>query len=159
MPMITRPNSKGFQRGATLIEVLVAVLVLSLGLLGLAGLQGISLRNSSNAFMRTQATNLSYEILDQLRAGRTQIALAGGPSPAQIADWQNMVANSLPAGQLQITGPGGAALACSPADCRIAVRLSWADTVGRATAAADATAAGYDTADAALQWFEMDTRI
>ena len=37
------------QRGVTLIEVLVALLILSFGLLGLAGLQGISLRNNFNA--------------------------------------------------------------------------------------------------------------
>ncbi|MEM9532329.1 MAG: type IV pilus modification protein PilV [Pseudomonadota bacterium] len=157
--MNTRRRSLRGQRGTTLIEVLVAVLVLSFGLLGLAGLQGISLRSSGNAFMRTQATNLAYEILDQVRANRRQITLSGGPTNQQITDWENVVAATLPAGLLQVTGPGGAALTCNPTDCRIAVRLSWADTVQQGTDAAQSTATGYDTTDAALQWFEMDTRI
>ncbi len=156
--MISR-SPRQAQRGTTLIEVLIAVLVLSLGLLGLAGLQGISLRSSGNAFMRTQATNASYEILDQIRANRQQITLNGGPTAAQLAQWQAFVAGVLPNGQLQVTGPDGAALNCDPTDCRIAVRLSWADTVQRGTDAATSTAAGYDTTDATLQWFEMDTRI
>lgn len=147
------------QRGTTLIEVLVAVLVLSLGLLGLAGLQGISLRTNGNAYLRTQATNAAYEILDQIRANRQRITLNGGPTAAQVAQWQAFVATVLPGGVLQVSGPGGAALACTPNDCHIAVRLNWADATQRGTEQAQATAAGYDTTDAALQWFEMDTRI
>ncbi len=147
------------ERGTTLIEVLVAVVVLSLGLLGLAALQGISLRSSSNAFNRTQATNLSYEILDQVRANRTEIVRRGGPSIAQTALWQNQVAATLPDGVIEITGPGGTPLACNADNCEVAVRIRWADTVQRGTAAADSTAAGYDSTDAALRWFEMDTRI
>ncbi len=157
--MMCSSGKTHLQRGTTLIEVLVAVVVLSLGLLGLAGLQGISLRSSSNAFMRTQATNLSYEILDEIRAARGRIVITGGPNLAQLTRWTNRVAALLPDGQLEISGPGGAALACNANDCRIAVRIRWADTVQRGTAAAESTAAGYDTTDADLRWFEMDTRI
>ncbi|MFK7958397.1 MAG: type IV pilus modification protein PilV [Lysobacterales bacterium] len=147
------------ERGTTLIEVLVAVVVLSVGLLGLAGLQGISLRSSANAYNRTQATNISYEILDQLRANRLEIVRRGGPTAAQLAVWQNQVAASLPDGILEITQPGGAALACNNVNCEVAVRIRWADTVQRGTSAADSTAAGYDSTDVDLRWFEMDTRI
>jgi type IV pilus assembly protein PilV len=57
-------------RGITLIEMLIAVLVLSFGLLGLAGLQALSLKNNQSAYLRSQATMLGYEILDRLRADR-----------------------------------------------------------------------------------------
>ena len=63
-------------RGFTIIEVLIAVLVLSLGLLGMAGLQATSLRANTSAAQRGQATLLAYDIIDRMRANRDQ-ALAG----------------------------------------------------------------------------------
>lgn len=50
-----------------MIEVMVAVLVLSLGLLGMAALQSVSMRNNQSANYRTQATNLAYEFIDTAR--------------------------------------------------------------------------------------------
>ena len=57
-------------QGFTLIEVLIAIIVLSIGLLGLAGLQLTSLRNSNSAYTRSQAVILSYDIVDRIRANR-----------------------------------------------------------------------------------------
>ena len=62
--------------GFTLIEVMIAVLVLSLGLLGLAGLQATSLKANASAATRGQATLLAYDIVDRMRANR-DAALAG----------------------------------------------------------------------------------
>jgi len=56
------------QRGFTLLEVLIAILVLSIGLLGLAMLQVESLKYNTDAYYRTQATMLAYEIIDRMRA-------------------------------------------------------------------------------------------
>lgn len=56
--------------GVTLIEVLVAVLVLSIGLLGYAALLAFSLKANQSANFRTQATVLAYEALDMIRANR-----------------------------------------------------------------------------------------
>ncbi|HCJ29231.1 MAG TPA: type IV pilus modification protein PilV [Pseudomonas sp.] len=58
------------QRGATLIEVLVAMLVLSVGLLGLAGMQMTALQSNQSAYYRSQATVLAYDIMDRMRANR-----------------------------------------------------------------------------------------
>jgi|SRR5690625_433561 len=69
MRQMNRALIKG-QMGLTLVEVLVAVLVLSIGLLGLAALQGISLQSSQGAYFRTQATNAAYEVADFARANR-----------------------------------------------------------------------------------------
>ncbi len=60
------------QRGVGLIEVLIALLVLSIGLLGLAALQTQSLKFNQGAFLRTHATTLSYDMLDRMRANREQ---------------------------------------------------------------------------------------
>lgn len=57
-------------RGASLIEVLIAVLVLAVGALGVAAMQAISLRNSQSALERTQAAVAAYSILDTMRANR-----------------------------------------------------------------------------------------
>lgn len=58
-------------RGFTLIEVLVALLVLSIGLLGLAALQTTSLQLNTSSYQRTQATLLAYDIIDRMRANTT----------------------------------------------------------------------------------------
>ncbi len=62
------------QRGYTLIEVLIAVVVLAVGLLGVAGLQVLSLKNTHSAFLRSQATFLAYDIIDSIRANPSVIA-------------------------------------------------------------------------------------
>jgi type IV pilus assembly protein PilV len=67
---------KGLQRGFSLVEVLVALLVLSIGLLGISKLVLISARANDSAYLRSQATALAYSILDDMRANR-QAALAG----------------------------------------------------------------------------------
>lgn len=61
------------QRGVTLIEVLITLLVLAIGLLGLAALQGFSLQASNVSYLRTQATNVVYEVADFARANRSTI--------------------------------------------------------------------------------------
>lgn len=59
--------------GFTLIEVLIAMLVLAIGLLGLAALQINSLRNNQSAYNRTQATLLAYEMADRMRTNKTAV--------------------------------------------------------------------------------------
>lgn len=66
------------QDGFTLIEVLIAVVILGFGLLGFALLQTMNVRFVQSANYRTQATNLSYELLDQIRINRIAAALYVG---------------------------------------------------------------------------------
>jgi type IV pilus assembly protein PilV len=63
-------------QGFSLIEVLVAVLVLAIGLLGVAALQINATRANQSAELRSQASMLAYFMLDAMRANR-DAALAG----------------------------------------------------------------------------------
>jgi len=56
------------QRGFTLIEVLVAIVILAVGLVGIAGLQAQSLRNSQDSYFRTQANAFATDLADRMRA-------------------------------------------------------------------------------------------
>ena len=62
--------------GSTLIEVLVSALVLSFGMLGMAGVQGVSLRGNQAAYYRTMATIYSADIIERMRANIS--AVQGG---------------------------------------------------------------------------------
>jgi len=55
------------QQGSTLFEVLIAVLVLSIGLLGVASLQLYGLRYNQGAYLRSQATMIAYDMVDRMR--------------------------------------------------------------------------------------------
>ena len=58
------------ERGVALTEVLVAVLILSTGLVGFAGLQIRSLSHNHDAYLRTQATVIAQGLADRMRANR-----------------------------------------------------------------------------------------
>lgn len=113
MPMTSK------QRGATLIEVMIAVLITVIGVLGAASLQLNSVKFNQLANTRSYATILSYDVIDRMRANRNQaiagsydIALADdapkGDSVADIdlQDWLTEVGARLPAGDASITRNG-----------------------------------------------------
>lgn len=111
MSPTVKPGHRNSQRGNTLIEVLVALLVLSIGLLGVAGLQLTSLRNNRSAHLRSQAQVMAYDITDRMRANR-QLAVDTGAYniaigiPAtggtlagdDLVRWKEAILNSLPSG-------------------------------------------------------------
>jgi type IV pilus assembly protein PilV len=105
-------NSK--QSGSTLIEVLITVLVLSIGLLGMATLQFDAVKLNHDAFLRSQAVNLAYDMSDRIRSNRSaagngdydaQPAPAGtdATAAADITAWQANLAAALPTGTGTIT--------------------------------------------------------
>lgn len=61
------------QAGVGLIEVLIAVLILSIGFLGIAALQAMSLSTNNSALARSMATISSYSILDAMRADSANV--------------------------------------------------------------------------------------
>ncbi len=68
----TLPRSLQQCRGLSMIEVLIAVLVLSIGLLGMAALQAVALSRTGSADQRSQAINLATELIDMVRANRIE---------------------------------------------------------------------------------------
>jgi type IV pilus assembly protein PilV len=65
------------QAGFSLVELMIALIVLSIGLLGVAKLSLSSVQANGSAYMRSQATELIQEIVDDMRANQPQ-AIAGG---------------------------------------------------------------------------------
>jgi len=61
-------KSKKIQHGFSLIEVLVSLLVLSVGMLGLGGLQMAAVKGTANAHARTVASALMHDLTDRMRA-------------------------------------------------------------------------------------------
>ncbi|MFP4272945.1 MAG: type IV pilus modification protein PilV, partial [Halothiobacillaceae bacterium] len=64
------------QHGVTLIEVLIALLILSIGLLGIAALHSVGIAQNHSSWLRSQVTHHGYDIADRMRANRAA-ALAG----------------------------------------------------------------------------------
>ena len=62
--MLMRSKARGF----TLYEVLIAVLILAIGILGVTGLQVLSLQQNRSALLRAQALQVGNDILDRIRA-------------------------------------------------------------------------------------------
>ena len=85
------------QRGAALLEALVAILIFSFGVLGLIGILAGSIRATNDARYRAEAANLAQGLIGAMWSTRAadldaQFG-AGGP---QLAAWQTQVANLLP---------------------------------------------------------------
>lgn len=88
--MLTRslqraPIRSGRQAGFSLIEVLIALLVLAVGLLGLAMLQALNVRYTTSAQHRTVATNLATEVLDMMRSTPRQLVVYNRLTEASFA--------------------------------------------------------------------------
>lgn len=105
------------QRGFTLLEVMVAVFVLALGLLGMAHLQVTTLKSNQTAGLESQANILASDILDRMRAN-TKAAQSGaynynsntdvsGTTIAakDLANWSVLLGNNLPSGAGEVTCP------------------------------------------------------
>ena len=67
----TRQPARRPARGFGLIEVLISIVVLAVGLLGLASLQAFGLQNNQSAYNRTVATLQAYDLADRMRANMT----------------------------------------------------------------------------------------
>jgi len=66
------------QRGFTLLEVMITLVVFAIGMLGMAAMQVISKKNNFDAAQRTAATALAYDIVERMRANPTQLVEYAG---------------------------------------------------------------------------------
>lgn len=104
------------QRGFSLIEVLVAVLILGIGLLGAAALQLLSLQNINNAELRTQASLFAQELSELARTAGSPNDFAAntgstddcaGMMPDTFENWCNAMGETLPGATFSSEWDGG----------------------------------------------------
>jgi type IV pilus assembly protein PilV len=109
-------KSLKFQNGATLIEVAIAVLILSTSLLAMATLQTRSLQFNQGALMRSQANIYTYDIIDRIRINRGSAsenitkynadydATPSGNTLAtsDVSEWRANITRTLPGGKGKI---------------------------------------------------------
>jgi type IV pilus assembly protein PilV len=141
------------QRGAGLLEVMIAVLILGVGLLGIAAMQTTALRNSQSSMERSQAVVSAYAIFDAMRVNRAA-ALAGAYNvamtcavPAATAtlaqsdlnQWITAMKNSLGSGVATDTTTCGR-IACANQVCQVEVQ--WDDSRATNNTAAALAAGG-----------------
>lgn len=121
--------SKNSLQGFTLLEVLITLLILSIGFLGVAAMQSLSLQQAHNSYFRTQADLLLRDMADRMRNNAEGASLgyyiheggsAGGDANAcsgssalcsseqladsDLAEWTDRVtsADVLPVGKVSI---------------------------------------------------------
>lgn len=100
MRQLSSPSLRDPQAGSSLVEVLVAALVLGIGLLGLAMGQAQSLDELRRGGSQLQARLLAVALVEQRRA-----AGPTGVPAAELAAWRERVGRRLPAGQARVQWP------------------------------------------------------
>ena len=129
------------QAGVSLVEVMVSVLVVTVGLLGAAALQASALRNNQGSYERTQTSILTQGIFDAMRANLAGVTagdyntsgyVCTAPSVVKLAN--SDVGRWITTMQSQIHSGACASIACAAGVCTVGVR--WDDS--RATGGSSA---------------------
>jgi type IV pilus assembly protein PilV len=87
------------QDGVVLIEALLGILIFSIGILALIGMQSVAVKNTADARYRTEAAYLANNILSQIRLDMANVALYDDSSVGTHAPrtaWRNQVEAMLP---------------------------------------------------------------
>ena len=122
-----------YQTGFGLFEILITIIIVSIGLLGLAAMQATGLKNNESAYRASQASVLAYDIADRMRANMSGINsyLSSSMTPAEakekgavesckstvgctaselaqtdLAEWATALSSDLPSATGTITGDG-----------------------------------------------------
>ncbi len=132
------------QRGFSIVEAMVALLVLSVGMLGIAGLYVTTLRASGSALFRTHAINFAADMADRIRANPNAGAAYAGAAadnncaegtactPAQLAAddvfrWQQQVATILPDDGDPATAQTSVVVNGAAAPLNYTITVSWVE--------------------------------
>jgi type IV pilus assembly protein PilV len=111
------------QRGSTLFEVLIAVLVLGVGILGVGAMQARSLSSSHTASMRSQAVALSQDLADRMRANLTAVRAAAPNNYSTLVPANNSCR------AVYRTAVVAAPVICTPAQLAADDLFDWNDRV------------------------------
>lgn len=127
------------QRGMSLVEVLVTLVSTSVGLLGIAALQLVSMRSNQDAFARVQAASLAGSMLDRIRINRSGFdgheydhiafnatGMAQKRSGADLGEWQAEIDRALPGD----TSVAAGAIERSPGTDIVTVTVRWSAQAG-----------------------------
>jgi type IV pilus assembly protein PilV len=157
------------QRGMTLIEVLVSVLILAIGLLGAAAIQLNALKYTDSATLSSQATFIAYDMMDRIRANVDGNATGNGST--DVLPLYNLTAiGSAPAGNQtnardqdladfreNVEGlPSGTGSITAKSNRFVTITVGWDDT---RAAAASAQASGGAPQSSNPQKIEITSRI
>ena len=99
-------------RGFTLIEILIALVIFSIGLLGLAGMQMRGSEGTNMAYFRSQATMLANDMAERMHANRAGVY---GPNAYENLDSTGVCANAAPDPFCASRG-GALGASCTPAE-------------------------------------------
>ena len=127
------------QTGMTLIEVLVALLILTVGLLGAAAIQLNALKYTDSSRMISQASFIAYDMLDRIRANATADYAWGraerAPASSANASVRDLDLHDFEANILGFAGPSAKGSVAVRAN-EVTVTISWDDR--RSTDTSDA---------------------
>lgn len=162
------------QSGVSMLEVLIAIVVFSVGLLGLSGLQLASLSGQHSANIRSTATTLAYDMVDRMRANMAGVIagnynnIAGNHNachavhyddthsnpatctPAQLAqddvyDWKKIVAGTLASGTATVCIDNSPDTeSCDGIGGNYAIRIKWLDKANNAAATTKSVVVGFE---------------
>jgi type IV pilus assembly protein PilV len=150
--------------GFSLIEVLIALVILSVGLLGIAAMVSVSLKSKDSSYYRTEALTLASSILDRMRANR-DIATANGydttfgtttsdaPSDncttgacsttdlatMDLAEWQYDISTALPGFSTSVPAAGSITTTTVNQMTQVNVTIRWNDQRANQAVAASTT--------------------
>ncbi|EIK95191.1 pre-pilin leader sequence [Pseudomonas sp. M47T1] len=153
---------KPLQRGFSLIEVLVAMLIMTIGLMGAAAIQLNALKYTDSSAMRTQASFIAYDMLDRIRANNLvnySIASAmaatttTATSDPRALDWSDFKGN-ITSGLGGTTNNADGSIVI--ANNVITITIKWGDSrAGKTLNAINASAVANDTS---VQTFTLVSR-
>jgi len=126
-----RCGSRGpTEAGFTLIEVMVAIVILSFGMLGVAALMVTGIQFTHSAQQRTIATQLAYDMIDRMRSNQADWSMSGGNADAGI-NYDKPSSDPRAAGSPYLVektdciGYSAAATGCSPTDMASQDAFEW----------------------------------
>lgn len=131
------------QHGMTLIEVLVTLVIISVGLLGVAALQLTSLKSNQESYVRSQAAMLAADLLDRMRANQAGFLAgdydastfdgtgrSGTTGGTDMTTWQATINRLLPGDDTQAAGK----VERDATTNVVTITIQWAERAERSTA-------------------------
>ena len=133
MKMTSRRSFRQGQSGVMLLEALIGILIFSLGILAMVGLQTMGIRLATDSRDRAEAATLASLLVGEMWVNRAALAsyeyAGSGTAPAALTNWVAQVNASLPNAALNppIVTTGASPLGAS-AGSQTTVTLRWVNT-------------------------------